>query len=214
MVEPVPRWESAVADLGRRLYPMLNCLVAPRPIAWVSTVDAAGGVNLAPHSYFTVSSVDPPVIQFTSVGRKDSLRNIEATGEFVVNVVPWRLREAVNLTSIDAPPEVDELAVASLTRQPSRTVRPPRVAESPAAMECRLLEVRSFGPGPLAGHVVFGEVLHVVVDAAALGADGLPDLAVLGSASRVDRSHWAPLGELVTIERPRWADRDPDRSVS
>jgi flavin reductase (DIM6/NTAB) family NADH-FMN oxidoreductase RutF len=201
------RWESAVADLGRRLYPMLNCLVAPRPIAWVSTTDRGGAVNLAPHSYFTVASADPPVVQFTSIGRKDSLRNIEATGEFVVNLVPWRLREAVNLTSIDAPPDVDELALAGLTAEPSVSVAPPRVAQSPAAIECRLIEVRSFGEGPLSGHVVFGAVQHVAVDAAAMADDGLPDLAVLGSAARADRSHWVPPGELVTIERPRWRDR-------
>ncbi len=106
------RLESSAADLGRRLYGMLNCLVAPRPIAWVSTVDLDGRVNLAPHSYFTVASADPPVVQFTSVGRKDTLRNVEACGEFVVHVAPWRLRDAVNLTGIDAPPGVDELALA------------------------------------------------------------------------------------------------------
>jgi len=201
------RWERGADELGRRLYAVLNCLVAPRPIAWVSTVDAAGAVNLAPHSYFTVASADPPVVQFTSIGRKDSLRNVEATGEFVVHVVPWRLRDVVNLTSIDAPPDVDELAWVGLTPQPSRTVRPPRVAESPAAIECRLLEVRSFGESPASGHVVFGQVLHVAVDAAAMADDGLPDLRVLDSATRADRSHWAPLGELQPIERPTW-ERD------
>jgi flavin reductase (DIM6/NTAB) family NADH-FMN oxidoreductase RutF len=203
------RWESAAADLGRRLYPMLNCLVAPRPIAWVSTMDDAGVVNLAPHSYFTVSSATPPVVQFTSIGRKDSLRNVEATGEFVVNVVPWRLREAVNLTSIDAPAHVDELAFAGLTAEPSVQVRPPRVAQSPAVLECRLLEVRSFGELPRSGHVVFGEVVQIAVDAAAMADDGLPDLTVLGNATRADRSHWAPLGELVTIERPTWPKDAP-----
>lgn len=199
------RWEASPDELGRRLYPMLNCLVAPRPIAWVVTVDVAGVVNLAPHSYFTVASARPPVIQFTSIGRKDSLRNVEATGEFVVNVVPWRLREAANLTSIDAPPDVDELAYAGLTAEPSTVVRPPRIVESPAAMECRLVEVRSFGESSQSGHVVFGEVVHVAVDALAMAHDGLPDLALLDNATRADRSHWAPTGQRVTIERPRWS---------
>lgn len=202
-----PRVELPVADLGRRTYPMLNCLVAPRPIAWVSTVDALGRVNLAPHSYFTVSSVDPPVVQFTSVGRKGSLANIEATGEFVVNVAPWRLREAVNLTSIDAPAGVDELALAGLDPEPSRSVAPPRVAQSPGVLECRLVDVRSFGTGPLAGHVVFGAVLHLAVDAAAMAADGLPDLAVLGNATRADRENWIQQGPAESIRRPRWSDR-------
>lgn len=206
MDEPRPRLERTVAELGRATYSMLNCLVAPRPIAWVSTVDEAGRVNLAPHSYFTVSSADPPVVQFTSIGRKDSLRNIEATGEFVVNVLPWRLREAANLTSVDAPPGVDELALAGLDSERSRAVRPPRVRQSPAAIECRLIEVRSFGDSPMAGHVVFGAVLHLSVQQQVMADDGLPDLALLDSAARCDRGNWARLGPLVPLERPRWAD--------
>jgi flavin reductase (DIM6/NTAB) family NADH-FMN oxidoreductase RutF len=198
------RWEAAADEIGRRMYAMLNCLVAPRPIAWVSTVDVDGVVNLAPHSYFTVASAQPPVVQFTSIGRKDSLRNVEATGEFVVNVVSWALREPANLTSIDAPPDVDELGYAGLTAEPSRVVRPPRVAQSPASMECRLVEVRSFGDLPRSGHVVFGEVVYVVLAAEAMAEDGLPDLAVLDNATRADRSHWAPMGDRVDIERPRW----------
>jgi len=196
-----------VSELGRLAYPLLNCLVAPRPIAWVSTVDAAGVVNLAPHSYFTVASAVPAVIQFTSVGRKDSLRNIEATGEFVVHVVPWPLRHLVNLTSIDAPADVDELALAGLAIRPSVAVRPPRVAQSPAAMECRLIEVRSFGDGPMSGHVVFGEVLQVAVDPDVIADDGLPDLQLMDSAARGDRLNWYRLGEVSAIERPRWQDR-------
>jgi flavin reductase (DIM6/NTAB) family NADH-FMN oxidoreductase RutF len=200
-----PRVETPAQEFGRLLFPTLNTLVAPRPIAWVSTVDGDGRPNLAPHSYFTVASAEPPVVQFTSIGRKDSLRNVASTQEFVVNVVPWRLREAVNLTSIDAPPDVDEFAVAGVTAEPSIAVRPARVAESPAVMECRLIEVRSFGEGPRSGHVVFGEVVHIAVDAAVLAGDGLPDLALLDSASRCDRSNWAPIGPREEIIRPRWS---------
>jgi flavin reductase (DIM6/NTAB) family NADH-FMN oxidoreductase RutF len=199
--------DRPVSELGRLVYPLLNCLVAPRPIAWVSTVDAGGVVNLAPHSYFTVASAVPAVLQFTSLGRKDSLRNIEATGEFVVHVVPWGLRDRVNLTAIDAPADVDELALAGLTTLPSCAVRPPRVAQSPAAAECRLIEVRSFGDGPMAGNVVFGEVVHVAVDPAVMADDGLPDLRLLDSAARGDRLNWYRLGEAAAIERPRWQDR-------
>lgn len=193
-----------VAIEGLALHSWLNCLVAPRPIAWVSTVDVDGRVNLAPHSYFTISSLEPPVVQFTSVGRKDSLRNIEATGEFVVNLLPWRLREAANLTSIDAPPGEDELALAGLTAQPALLVRPPRVAQSPAAIECRLVEVRSFGDTRRSGHVVFGEVVHLAVDRAVLAEDGLPDLTLLDSACRADRDHWMRLGAFTVLRRPRW----------
>ncbi len=199
------RWESSAQDLGRRTYALLNCLVAPRPIAWVSTVDRDGVVNLAPHSYFTVASADPPLVQFTSVGRKDSLRNIEATGEFVVNTVPWGLRDAANATSVDAPPGVDELALAGLTPLPSTTVRPPRVAQSPAALECRLVVVHSYGSSPRAGHVVVGRVLHASVRRDVLADDGLPDLRALDSATRADRTNWFRLGEADAIDRPTWS---------
>jgi len=201
-----PRAELPVADLGRRTYAMLNCLCAPRAIAWVSTADPQGRLNLAPHSYFTVASAEPAVVSFTSIGRKDSLRNIEATGELVVNVVPWRLRHEANLTSIDAPPETDEFAVAGLTPVPSVTVRPPRVGESPAALECRLVEVRSFGELPRSGHVVFAEVLHVSVVQEYVAEDGLPDVVAMGNATRADRTNWFALGEREAIQRPRWAD--------
>ena len=201
------RWEAGAAELGRRLYLVMNCLVAPRPIAWISTVDAGGVANLAPHSFFTVASADPPLVQFTSIGRKDSLRNAEATGEFVVNVVPWRLRLAVNETSIDAPPYIDEFSLADLTPEPSAAVRPPRVAQSPGALECRLVAVHSYGDRPASGHVVVGQVVHVAVDAGAMAADGLPDLRVLDSATRGDRMNWYRMGEGESIERPRWADR-------
>jgi flavin reductase (DIM6/NTAB) family NADH-FMN oxidoreductase RutF len=201
------RLERGADEIGSRLYATLNCLVAPRPIAWVSTLGPDGVANLAPHSFFTVASADPAVVQFTSIGRKDSLRNVEATGEFVVNVVPWALREPANATSVDAPAGVDEFVEAGLATEPSVRVRPPRVARSPAAIECRLVEVRSFGTGPAAGHVVFGAVLHVAVDRAVLADDGLPDARLLALAARGDRSHWVAPGELVTIHRPRWADR-------
>ena len=124
----------------------------------------------------------------------------------MVHVVPWRLRDVVNLTSVDAPPDVDELALAGLTPVPSLRVRPPRVAESPAALECRVLEVRSFGESPRAGHVVFAEVLHIAVDPAVVAQDGLPDPVLMGNATRADRTHWFALGARESIARPRWAD--------
>ena len=200
------RTELPVADLGRRAYSFLNCLCAPRAIAWVATQDPQGRLNLAPHSYFTVASAEPAVVSFTSIGRKDSLRNVEATGELTISVVPWRLRDAANLTSIDAPAGTDEFALAGLTPVPSVAVRPPRVGESPATMECRLLEVRSFGELPRSGHVVFAEVVHISVDPAFLAADGLPDVVAMGNATRADRMHWYALGEQEEIGRPAWQD--------
>src|SRR3954470_22214251 len=128
------RLELSVEDLGKgATYPWLTAVVVPRPIAWVSTLSADGVRNLAPHSFFTVASAEPPVVSFTSVRTKDSLRNIRATGEFVVNLAPRRLAEQVNITGTDVPADVDELAAAGLTAEPSARVAPPRVAESPVA---------------------------------------------------------------------------------
>jgi len=108
------------------IYHLLNSVVVPRPIAWVSTRSADGVDNLAPHSYFTVSSVIPPVVQFTSVGHKDSLRNAQATGELVVSVCTEAMRRQVNDTSVPFPPDVSEFDRAGLTREPSARVAPPR----------------------------------------------------------------------------------------
>src|SRR5919199_5101773 len=154
------RLELSVAELGAGgTYPWLTAVVVPRPIAWVSSVSEDGVVNLAPHSFFTVASAEPPVVAFTSVGTKDSLRNIRQTGEFVVNLAPRSLAEQVNRTSTNFPPDVDELAIAGLTPQPSAVVGPPRVAESPVALECRADGERSFGRST----VVFGRVVHLSV---------------------------------------------------
>src|SRR3954452_9951613 len=167
------RLELSVEDLGQGgTYPWLTAVVVPRPIAWVSSVSADGVVTLAPHSFFTVASAEPPVVAFTSVGTKDSLRNIRATGEFVVNVAPRSLAEQVNRTSTDFPPDVDELAVAGLTPQPSRLVTPPRRVESPVALESMADGERSFGRST----VVSGRVVHLSVSRAALADDGLPDV--------------------------------------
>ena len=123
--EPVSdRLELDVADLERgATYPWLTAVVVPRPIAWVSSLSASGVGNLAPHSFFTVASAEPPVVSFTSVRTKDSLRNIRETGEFVVNFAPRDLAVQVNRTGTDFPPDVDELTAAGLTAEPSRLVR-------------------------------------------------------------------------------------------
>ena len=141
------------------IYKLLVSTVVPRPIAWVSTRSADGVDNLAPHSYFTVSSVRPPVVQFTSVGHKDSLRNAQATGEFVVSVCPRALSRQVSDTSVPFPPDVSEFDMIVRTREPSARVAPPRVAESPVSLECVLEDVHSFGECV----VVFGRVVWVAV---------------------------------------------------
>src|SRR6478672_11479399 len=125
---------------GHRLpHDPFKAIVAPRPIGWLSTVDAEGRMNLAPYSFFNAFCDDPPIVGFSSTGRKDSQRNIEATGEFVANLATMRHAQAMNMTSAPVPHEVNEMELAGLTPAPSRLVKPPRVADAPAALECRLL---------------------------------------------------------------------------
>jgi len=186
---------------GRAFYRLINSVVVPRPIAWVSTLSADGVANLAPHSFFTVSCVDPPVIQFTSVGRKDSLRNVEATKEFVVNLAPEWLFEQVNATATDFPPGGDEFAEVGVEREPSARVSPPRVAGSPAALECELRDTISFGDST----VVFGRVVFAAIDDDVL-VDGHPEIDRLKPLSRLGRNEWGLLGEIRRISRIKHED--------
>jgi flavin reductase (DIM6/NTAB) family NADH-FMN oxidoreductase RutF len=185
----------------RAFYKLMTALVVPRPIAWVSTRSADGVVNLAPHSFFTVACTDPPVVQFTSVGRKDSLDNVEATGEFVVNLATEALFEQVNATATDFPADVDEFAAVGLTPEPSLRVAPPRVAGSPAALECVLHATTSFGNCT----VVFGRVVHAVVDTAALDGDH-PRIEALAPLSRLGRDEWGTAGDVREITRIPFRD--------
>ena len=207
-LEPISdiRVDMAPAELGQRLGAFLNDVVVPRPIAWVSTRSAAGVDNLAPHSYFTVASVDPPVVQFTSVGAKDSLRNIRETGEFVVNVVPYALARAVNLTGTDFPGEQSEFDAAGLAREPSLRVRPPRVAASPVALECIAAGERSF-PGST---VVFGEVVHIAVRPEVLREDRVA-IDLLDPAARLGGDDWARLGEIFALRIVPYAEMASSR---
>jgi flavin reductase (DIM6/NTAB) family NADH-FMN oxidoreductase RutF len=117
-----------------------KAIVAPRPIGWISTIDAEGRPNLAPYSYFNAVGENPAVVMFSSAGMKHSLANVLATGEFVCNLATWTLREEVNITSSPAAAGVNEFELAGLTMAPCVAVKPPRVAESPAALECVLLK--------------------------------------------------------------------------
>ena len=143
---------------------VLTGVVVPRPIAFVSSISADGLVNLAPYSFFNAVAYDPPTIIFSSSRnagdkQKDTLTNIEATGEFVVNVVVDDIAEAMNRTAAEYPAEVSEFEIAGLTPVPSDMVRPPRVAESPVNMECRLNQVVSIGDGSHGHGLVIGEIV-------------------------------------------------------
>jgi flavin reductase (DIM6/NTAB) family NADH-FMN oxidoreductase RutF len=150
---------------------VLTGVVVPRPIAFVSTISASGLVNLSPFSFFNAVAYDPPTLVFScskyAAGwpdkKKDTLANIEETGEFVVNVVVDDIAEAMNQTAAEYPTEVNEFEVAGLTAAPSDLVRPPRVAESPVNMECRLVQVVPIGEGRHQHGLVIGEIvlMHV-----------------------------------------------------
>jgi flavin reductase (DIM6/NTAB) family NADH-FMN oxidoreductase RutF len=186
---------------GRTPYQLMTSLVIPRPIAWVSSLSPEGVRNLAPHSYFNAISSDPIIIHFTSTGVKDSLTNVRATGEFVVNIVDLELVEAMNLTSGDFPPEEDEFDWADLEGAASQTVAPERVARAKAAFECRVVDIVSKGNG----HMVFGEVLSIYVDDDIL-VDGAVDATKLKPVARLGGRQYSVVTETFGIDRPKWSD--------
>jgi flavin reductase (DIM6/NTAB) family NADH-FMN oxidoreductase RutF len=158
-------------------YTLLTHAVAPRPIAWVSTVSAAGEPNLAPYSYFNVGGQNPPSVVFvpntnSDGGEKDTLRNIRETGEYVVNIPSVAQAEAMNATAVDLPHGVSEWDAAGLTPVPSTTTAPARVAGCPFALECRLFEIVPHGAGPGAASYVIGEALVMHVDRSLLNDAG------------------------------------------
>ncbi|SEC98084.1 NADH-FMN oxidoreductase RutF, flavin reductase (DIM6/NTAB) family [Streptomyces sp. 3213] len=183
------------------VYRLLTSTVVPRPIAWVSTVSADGVDNLAPHSFFTVSSATPPIVQFTSVGRKDSLRNVEATGQFVVNLAPEPLLDEVNRTATDFPHGVSEFDAVGVAREASARVKAPRVAGSPVALECELHSTLRLGDST----VVFGRVVHIAVDEAVL-ENGHPEITRLRPLARLGKDEWSTIGDVLDLRRIRYTD--------
>lgn len=156
-----------------------NAIVGPRPIGWIATRSADGVANLAPYSFFNAFNYTPPIIGFASIGRKDSLRNIEQTGEFVWNLATRPLAEAMNRSCAPAPAEIDEFVLAGLTAAPSRIVKPPRVAQSPVSFECRctqIVQLTSHAGAEIDTWLVLGEVVGVHI-ATALLKDGVYDTA-------------------------------------
>ena len=183
-------------------YHLLNALVVPRPIAWVSTLSEAGITNLAPHSYFTVLAPDPPTVCFSSGGVKDTLRNVRFTGDFVVNVVSEELAGPMNLTAADFPPAESEFRAAGLTPLASDRVRAPRLAEAPASLECRVVQILEIGNAP--NYVVIGEVVRVHV-AERAWRDGRVDLAAIRPVGRLSGSGYSYTREFFRLDRPTYA---------
>src|ERR1700712_1883400 len=176
-------------------YRLLTGLVVPRPIAWVSTVDAEGRGNLAPHSFFTVASGRPPVILFSSLGRKDTVRNIEETGEFVVSFSSEGLLEHINNSSAPFEHGDDEALELGIATEPSETVAPQRAAESPASTECRLHPILAVAHAL----VVFGQLIAITVVTDKL-VDGLPDFDRLRPVSRLGGPEWGRPPEKFSLE--------------
>jgi len=193
---------------GHRLrHDPFKAIVAPRPIGWISTVDADGGFNLAPYSYFNAVCDKPPMILFSSSGRKDTLRNAQATGCFVWNLATRALAERMNATSAPVSADVDEFALAGLTPVASRLVTAPRVAETPAALECRVVQIVELKDldGASADHwMVVGQVVGVHLDPAYL-RDGLFDTAAAQPIMRAGyRGDYAGIdaGSMFEMIRP------------
>jgi flavin reductase (DIM6/NTAB) family NADH-FMN oxidoreductase RutF len=203
------------SDLSHsELYNILLNSVAPRPIAWVSTVSASGQLNLAPFSFFNCVSVDPPLLAFAPGLRrakqadaghgeaKDTLRNIREAKEFVVNIVTYELAEAMNLTSGEYEASVNEFELAKLTPQPSKMVRPPRVGESPVSFECTLHQILDFSPTPTSGSLVIGKIVSIHMNDGHL-KDGRLDRNSLDLIGRMGGMQYTRTTQRFEMVRPK-----------
>jgi flavin reductase (DIM6/NTAB) family NADH-FMN oxidoreductase RutF len=183
-----------------------KAIAAPRPIGWISTVDHQGRINLAPYSFYNALGDKPPIVGFSSGGRKDSIRNIEETGEFVANFATKALAEAMNQSSAAVAPDVDEMALAGLTPAPCRIVAAPRVAESPAALECKLLQIvhlHDLNGNPLEQYVAIGQVVGVHIANAYL-KDGIFDLVAAQPIMRAGYvADYVEIGNSFKMVRPK-----------
>ena len=192
------RAEFTPDQAGVGFYKLMTAVVVPRPIAWVTTITSDGVVNLAPHSFYTVACARPPIVMFASVGRKDTLRNVTRTGEFVVNLATASLLEEVNNSSARFGPDESEAAGLGIALEPSVSVRPPRVRDSPVSVECTLHSTTELGDSTM----VLGDVVRITVDQAVL-VDGHPEYGRLDPLARLGKDEWALHAEVVARRRPR-----------
>jgi flavin reductase (DIM6/NTAB) family NADH-FMN oxidoreductase RutF len=198
----------------REFYRILLSAVAPRPIAWVSTISADGRPNLAPFSFFNVVSAQPPLLGFSPALRrlehghvsKDTLRNIRETKEFAINIVTFEVAEAMNLTSGEYEPSVNEFELAKLTTRPSQIVRPPQVAESPVSFECKLYQIMDFGTEAPSGSFVIGEVVAVHVSDHVL-KEGRLDPGALDLVGRMSGAQYCRTTQRFELDRPKVAGK-------
>lgn len=182
-----------------------KAIVTPRPIGWITSISAAGELNLAPYSFFNGVASRPPIVMFSSEGRKDSLAFIADTHEFVCNLATWDLRDAMNATSAPLPRGSSEMAHAGLEAAPSRLVKPPRVAASPCALECKLLQIVQLSDiegRALDNHVVFGQVIGVHIDDRYI-RNGLLDSAAMKPIARCGYHEYAVMESTFSMRRPK-----------
>lgn len=189
---------------------LLQHLVAPRPICFASTIDAAGNVNLSPFSFFNLFSSEPPILIFSPARRvrngthKHTLENVLEVPEVVIHIVTYDMVQQVSLSSCEYPREVNEFEKAGFTAIPATMVRPPMVLESPARMECRVLEVKPLGTQGGAGNLVICEVLRIHLDESILDESGLPDQRKIQHVARLGGNWYCCVGvdNLFEVEKP------------
>ncbi len=203
---PVMRIDPAEISL-RDTYQWMISTITPRPIAWVSSVNETGLTNLAPFSFFQGVTANPPTLLFSVANdrhgtKKDTIRNIEAVPEFVVNVVSYSLREEMNRSSAALPYGESEFALARVTPLASEKVRPPRVEQALVSYECKLHRIVRVGGGPLGGNVVFGTILLIHVNDQVLDASGKVDPAKLDTIGRMGASWYSRTTDRFSLERP------------
>jgi flavin reductase (DIM6/NTAB) family NADH-FMN oxidoreductase RutF len=191
------RTHFAADDPDINVYRLMTAVVVPRPIAWVTSVSVDGVVNLAPHSFYTVACARPPIVQFSSVGRKDTLRNVAATGEFVVNLAHAPLLEQVNNSAARFGPDQSEVERLGIEMAPSARVAPPRVAGSPVSIKRTVHSLNELGDST----VVLGNVQMITVDDEML-VDGHPEFTRLDPLARLGKDEWALHAEVIAIPRP------------
>jgi flavin reductase (DIM6/NTAB) family NADH-FMN oxidoreductase RutF len=189
------------------VYQMLVGLVTPRPIAWVTTISARGIVNLAPFSFFNTFGANPPVVVFSPTlkrdgGKKDTLVNIETNGEFVINASTEKHAELINMSSRMLLSDESEVELVGLSTLKSDKVRPPRLTETPFALECKLMQIIPVGHGPISANLVIGEIVTMHIDDAVLDDKGHPDPRKLKSIARLGGEYWCRTQDLFQMERP------------
>ncbi len=189
------------------VYQMLVGLVAPRPIAWVMTISDQGIVNLAPFSFFNAFGANPPVVVFSPTlkrdgGKKDTLINIEANGEFVINASTEKHADLINLSSKFLLPNESEVELIGQSTLKSIRVKPPRLAEVPFALECKVLQIIPVGHGPISANLVIGEIVTMHIDDAVLDEKGQPDPRKIKAIARLGGEFWCRTQDLFQLERP------------